>query len=353
MRAMPGIAMGPSCQAVVKLQREIGRARICSGVLLACGLRPNWQRHSDFTPSSHGLLDAPGFELSRKGRRRSQMRACDHGSSRKDSNAAESNASSAAAVEDVTEVAHSETFSRLPASVPWDGTAVAVTVVTYLGVVHGPLGVGGLSLVASLLHEPDLAPETKAASLLCLQSLEALAATWLVQSTVQEHDDAIAGRILEPQFSRVLRNRGWLPTSVLCLIGLLLVVVATSSTAACAPKHGDSVVEFVTAGGMSRTGIIAVSCLITPYLEEYMYRGFLLTSLAAYFGWPAGVLASSVVFVLAHLPLAAGGQALGLLFTGCVLGVSFVYTGNLATSLVIHSLYNATLLLALSSSSSC
>ncbi|BBM99921.1 CAAX protease family protein [Marchantia polymorpha subsp. ruderalis] len=298
MRAMPGIAMGPSCQAVVKLQREIGRARICSGVLLACGLRPNWQRHSDFTPSSHGLLDAPGFELSRKGRRRSQMRACDHGSSRKDSNAAESNASSAAAVEDVTEVAH-------------------------------------------------------AASLLCLQSLEALAATWLVQSTVQEHDDAIAGRILEPQFSRVLRNRGWLPTSVLCLIGLLLVVVATSSTAACAPKHGDSVVEFVTAGGMSRTGIIAVSCLITPYLEEYMYRGFLLTSLAAYFGWPAGVLASSVVFVLAHLPLAAGGQALGLLFTGCVLGVSFVYTGNLATSLVIHSLYNATLLLALSSSSSC
>ncbi|KAG6547021.1 hypothetical protein Mapa_011638 [Marchantia paleacea] len=365
MRAMPGIAMGP--YQTVKLQREIGQrvlgfpwarrrrankaqACICSR-FFARGLRLIAERHLDFTPS-HGFLDV-ARELSRIGRRRRQIRACESGSSGKDLNGVESNASSATAVKDAAEVVDSETFSKLPSSVPWDGTAVAVTVFTYLGVVHGPLGVGGLSIVASLLHEPDLPPQTKAVSLLCLQTLEVLAATWLVQSTVKEYD-AVADLVLEPQFTRVLRNRGWLPTSFLCLAGLLLAVGATSSIGGCGPKdmqHGNSMVEFVTAGSISRTGIITVSCLITPYLEEYIYRGFLLTSLAAYFGWPAGILASSAVFVVAHFPLAAVGQVLGLFFTGCLLGASYVYTGNLATPLVIHSLYNATLLLALSSSS--
>ncbi len=82
-------------------------------------------------------------------------------------------------------------------------------------------------------------------------------------------------------------------------------------------------------------------CVITPVIEEYVYRGFLLASLASHIRWPFAIIVSSLVFAISHL----GASGLPSLFMiGCVLGLAYTWTGNLATSLVIHGLYNAIVL---------
>jgi membrane protease YdiL (CAAX protease family) len=82
-------------------------------------------------------------------------------------------------------------------------------------------------------------------------------------------------------------------------------------------------------------------CVITPVIEEYVYRGFLLASLASHIRWPFAVIVSSLMFAISHL----GASGLPSLFMiGCVLGLAYTWTGNLATSFVIHGLYNAIVL---------
>jgi membrane protease YdiL (CAAX protease family) len=82
-------------------------------------------------------------------------------------------------------------------------------------------------------------------------------------------------------------------------------------------------------------------CVITTVIEEYVYRGFLLASLASHIRWPFAIIVSSLVFAISHL----GASGLPSLFMiGCVLGLAYTWTGNLATSLVIHGLYNAIVL---------
>jgi len=82
-------------------------------------------------------------------------------------------------------------------------------------------------------------------------------------------------------------------------------------------------------------------CVITPVIEEYVYRGFLLASLASHIRWPFAIIVSSLMFAISHLG-AAGLPSLFMI--GCVLGLANTWTGNLATSLVIHGLYNAIVL---------
>lgn len=81
--------------------------------------------------------------------------------------------------------------------------------------------------------------------------------------------------------------------------------------------------------GFSKVSLSAGIC------EEILYRGLLLTSLAALIGtWPA-VLASSLVFGLGHSyqGLAGVGRT-GLV--GLVLGTIVVLTGSLFTAILIH-----------------
>ncbi|KAL2984727.1 hypothetical protein AAZX31_12G105600 [Glycine max] len=69
-----------------------------------------------------------------------------------------------------------------------------------------------------------------------------------------------------------------------------------------------------------------------------VYRGFLLTSLSSAMEWQQAVPISSVLFSLIHF---SGENFLQLFIIGCVLGYSNCWTGNLSSSIVIHSLYNA------------
>lgn len=81
--------------------------------------------------------------------------------------------------------------------------------------------------------------------------------------------------------------------------------------------------------------------VLAPLLEETLFRGFLLTSLSSYMSTPAAIFASSVAFGIAHLSI----RDLPVLITlGCLLGALYVRSRNLLTPMMVHGIWNSTVL---------
>lgn len=81
-----------------------------------------------------------------------------------------------------------------------------------------------------------------------------------------------------------------------------------------------------------------------PVFEEIMFRGFLLPSLTRYVPVWAAIIASSLLFAIAHLSLS---EVLPLATLGMVLGFVYTRSRNLLSSILLHSLWNAGTLLSL------
>ncbi|KAK7833435.1 hypothetical protein CFP56_025634 [Quercus suber] len=58
--------------------------------------------------------------------------------------------------------ASSQGFSVLSTDIPWDSGSIWSTMAFYMFILHIPLSFGGLSVVAEILHEPHLDPQTEA-----------------------------------------------------------------------------------------------------------------------------------------------------------------------------------------------
>jgi hypothetical protein len=86
------------------------------------------------------------------------------------------------------------------------------------------------------------------------------------------------------------------------------------------------------------------ACVAAPVFEEIIFRGFLLPSLTRYVPVWGAILASSLLFAIAHLSLS---EVLPLLALGMVLGVVYTRSRNLLASMLLHGLWNAGTLLSL------
>jgi uncharacterized protein len=75
-----------------------------------------------------------------------------------------------------------------------------------------------------------------------------------------------------------------------------------------------------------------------PVFEETLFRGFFLTSLTRYIPTWQAIGLSGVVFAIAHLNL---GDLLPLSLLGAVLGVVYLQSRNLLSSILLHSLWNS------------
>jgi uncharacterized protein len=84
--------------------------------------------------------------------------------------------------------------------------------------------------------------------------------------------------------------------------------------------------------------------IAAPIFEEIMFRGFLLPSLTRYLPVWGAILASSLLFAIAHLSLS---EVLPLATLGMVLGIVYSRSRNLLSSILLHSLWNAGTLLSL------
>lgn len=99
--------------------------------------------------------------------------------------------------------------------------------------------------------------------------------------------------------------------------------------------------EVLSGGPLSVFWLALVYCVVTPVLEETVYRGFLLTSLASRMECKKAVVISSIVFSATHLSI---DNFLQLCVIGVVLGCSYCWSGTLISPFIIHSLYNLLIL---------
>ncbi|KAK9075508.1 hypothetical protein SSX86_003832 [Deinandra increscens subsp. villosa] len=207
----------------------------------------------------------------------------------------------------------------------------------YIFSLHIPLSFGGLSVVAQLRHQTVLDPNTQVFSLLLIQTLELVSFLSLMEFS--------NNRVNILSLFETRKERNWFVASVLGVVFLLAFVFLTSFAAdkLVGPKDVNNPIfkEILTGGPLSVTGSTLVYCLVTPLLEETVYRGFLLTCLASRMKWETAVMVSSIVFSATHLSV---DNFLQLFVIGVVLGCSYCWSGTLISPFVIHSLYNALIL---------
>ncbi|HEY9908680.1 MAG TPA: lysostaphin resistance A-like protein [Thermosynechococcaceae cyanobacterium] len=88
----------------------------------------------------------------------------------------------------------------------------------------------------------------------------------------------------------------------------------------------------------------STAAIAAPIFEEILFRGFLLPSLTRYIPTWGAIGLSSLIFATAHLSLS---EVLPLTVLGTVLGFVYVRSGNLLSSMLLHSLWNSGTLLSL------
>lgn len=81
-----------------------------------------------------------------------------------------------------------------------------------------------------------------------------------------------------------------------------------------------------------------------PIFEEIMFRGFLLPSLTRYLPVWGAIVASGVIFAIAHLSLA---ESIPLATLGIILGIVYTRSRSLLASITLHSLWNSGTLFSL------
>lgn len=86
------------------------------------------------------------------------------------------------------------------------------------------------------------------------------------------------------------------------------------------------------------------AAIAAPLFEEFLFRGFLLPSLTRYMPVWGAIIASSLLFALAHLSLS---EVLPLTTLGIVLAVVYTRSRNLLAPILLHSLWNSGTLLSL------
>ncbi|KAL4191719.1 hypothetical protein AMTRI_Chr07g81990 [Amborella trichopoda] len=232
-----------------------------------------------------------------------------------------------------------QAFSMLSPDIPWDKGSTWSTLAVYILTLHIPLGYGGLFMVKQILHLNDLSPQTKALSLIVTQTLELLGVCVILKYTAN-------GCFKLSDFFEDSKERDWIKVSALGSGFLISLALLTSLLAdiVVGPKavNNDMMKEVLESGPISLCACFLVYCFITPFLEEIVYRGFLLNSIASTTNWTQAVVISACAFSAVHFSIE---NSLQLFIIGCVLGCSYVWTGNLASSFTIHSLYNTIILL--------
>ncbi len=103
----------------------------------------------------------------------------------------------------------------------------------------------------------------------------------------------------------------------------------------------DAVSQIISLDGVTFGSLFVTTAILAPLLEETVFRGFLLPSLSKYLGTVNAVVLSSIAFGLVHFAARDTPQLTAL---GMVLGFAYVRSGNLLAPMLIHGIWNGTVL---------
>ena len=209
----------------------------------------------------------------------------------------------------------------------------AVLAFAGLAALHGPQG--ALDLVKTILESPKLAGRASEGFDVLLgigAYLAQIAAVFAVARFRGGRD-----------WSALVAWRDWQPRRHWKLFGgLLVLTLAWSIGASIAIEHVyPQAKDWVTAPKETVwiVGFLALAVLFGPFAEELLFRGWMYTSLRASFGLLVAVIATSVVFALAHWE-STHLYALAVLPVGLALALIRERTGSIAASITFHAIYN-------------
>lgn len=97
-------------------------------------------------------------------------------------------------------------------------------------------------------------------------------------------------------------------------------------------------------------GLIFITVIGAPFSEEILFRGLLLRALEKRATWVAGLVGSSVIFMLVHYQASAPSE-LAVLFAaigvaGAIFGAMAIKTGRLGAPIIGHMLFNGVAVLS-------
>ncbi len=131
--------------------------------------------------------------------------------------------------------------------------------------------------------------------------------------------------------------------------GLLLAVVCAAVMYFLLDRFLDPILEGILPGSEERyqetlqglseapvTSFLQI-CLLAPFMEELLMRGFLLGGLSVSYGSVTALLISSAAFALLHFNMV---QTLSALICGVVLGLLYMGTGSVLCCVAAHAGYN-------------
>ena len=145
------------------------------------------------------------------------------------------------------------------------------------------------------------------------------------------------------QFGLRPPRMSWRRVSGLILLLLITVIVFGAVWSAVFHPEKEKVLETLGSNGGTALLLLsaALTCVVAPICEEFLFRGFIFTALRNWKGtWPAAII-TGVLFGGVHYGSAPNLDLVPLMGLGFGLCLLYRYTGSLYTCFVAHSLNNS------------
>ena len=142
--------------------------------------------------------------------------------------------------------------------------------------------------------------------------------------------------LLGPRRLSMVPQYGWAAAALfvsLFLGGVYVTLASLLSDNLVSPLLPEELLQ-----GKLRWLTFVVVVLIGPFVEEVFFRGFIFAGLLRRFGLPVALLASSMVFGIAHLDMATMGPAF---FSGVAFALVYWRSGSLGPVILAHTAQNA------------
>lgn len=235
--------------------------------------------------------------------------------------------------------------ANIPWSTPWDGETIWQVFV---------LGFFGIQLFVSILLAPtlfqifglnaaNLNVKTQAFSVLANYVLIALGAMLVVYFSIKSFLP-----LPEGWFNLKLSKSAFFWGIGGYFVALPLVIVVSLINQQIWEGQGGSNPLLSLALESKDKVAIAIffvtAAIAAPLFEEFLFRGFLLPSLTRYMPVWGAIVASSLLFAVAHLSLS---EVLPLTTLGMILAIVYTRSRNLAAPMLLHALWNSGTLLSL------
>lgn len=133
----------------------------------------------------------------------------------------------------------------------------------------------------------------------------------------------------------------------LCSLGAYLAQTITSAAVGLENSDEASNTGIITdnEGSLWLIGLIVLIVIGAPLVEELLFRGLLLRSIEKIFGTTAGIIGSSILFMVPHVQADVTWQATvvlwsALLVVGIILAIGAVMLGRIGPTIIAHLLFN-------------